>query len=208
MAAVFTANTDFAETEVDSRQLNVTRFPLFFPEKRMFFLEGSEVFSFSSSVSFTPFFSRRIGLFEGEQVPVNFGAKLYGKIGKTNLSILDVGTGGFRTSGGDPIGRQNLFAARITQNIFAESKIGLIFTNGSPTGEKNSLAGFDFNYSTSRFMGDKNLMLAAWMAYNWNEKNEGRHHGFGFRANYPNDLWDIESTYAYYGEALDPGWAI
>ena len=83
---------DFAETEVDERRINLTRFPLFFPEKRMFFLEGSEVFSFSSSVSFMPFFSRRIGLFEGTQIPVRFGTKLYGKIGNTNLAVLDVQT--------------------------------------------------------------------------------------------------------------------
>ena len=72
---------DFAETEVDERRINLTRFPLFFPEKRMFFLEGSETFSFSSSISFVPFISRTIGLYEGRQVPVVFGTKLYGKVG-------------------------------------------------------------------------------------------------------------------------------
>ena len=200
LVGVASYNMDFAETEADERRINLTRFPLFFPEKRMFFLEGSEVFSFSSSISFTPFFSRRIGLFEGSQVPVLFGAKVYGKIGNTNLAVLDVQTG---ESGGLP-GR-NLLAARMTQNIFAQSKVGWIFTNGSPTGERNSLAGVDFNYSSSKFLGDKNVMLAAWAAYNWNEREEGRHHGFGFRADYPNDLWNVQTTYAYYGEALDPG---
>jgi hypothetical protein len=205
LAGVASFNMDFAETEADERRINLTRFPLFFPEKRMFFLEGSEVFSFSSSISFTPFFSRRIGLYQGSQIPVWFGSKLYGKIGDTNLSVLDVQTGAFTPTGGERIGGQNLFAARVTQNIFAESKVGLIFTNGSPTGERNSLAGFDFNYSSSRFLGDKNIWLAAWGVYNWNTQEEGRHHGFGFRANYPNDLWNIQTTYAYYGEALDPG---
>ncbi len=200
LVGVVSCNMDFAETEVDERRINLTRFPLFFPEKRMFFLEGSETFSFSSSISFIPFFSRRIGLYEGKQVPVIFGTKLYGKIGKTNLAFLDVQTGKFES-----LASTNLLAARMTQDIFSESKVGWIFTNGSPTGERNSLAGVDFNYSTSRFTGNKNLMLAAWMAYNWNEKKEGRHHGFGLRANYPNDLWNVESTYAYYGEALDPG---
>jgi hypothetical protein len=199
LVGVVSYNMDFAETEVDERRINLTRFPLFFPEKRMFFLEGSETFNFSSSISFMPFFSRRIGLFQGEQVPVRFGTKLYGKIGSTNISALDVQTG---DSPGLP-GR-NLFAARMTQNVLAESKVGWVLTNGSPTGERNTLAGVDFNYSTSRFAGNKNLMLAAWMAYNWNEK-PGRHHGFGLRANYPNNLWNVESTYAYYGEALDPG---
>lgn len=200
LVGVASYNMDFAETEVDERRINLTRFPLFFPEKRMFFLEGSEVFSFSSSVSFMPFFSRRIGLFEGSQIPVRFGAKLYGKIGNTNLAVLDVQTGAY----GDRDGR-NLLAARMTQNIFAQSKVGWIFTNGSPTGKRNSLAGVDFNYSSSKFLGDKNIMLAAWGAYNWNEREEGRHHGFGFRADYPNDLWNVQTTYAYYGEALDPG---
>lgn len=200
LVGVASYSMDFAETEVDERRINLTRFPLFFPEKRMFFLEGSEVFSFSSSVSFMPFFSRRIGLFEGSQIPVRFGTKLYGKIGNTNLAILDVQTGAY----GDLPGR-NLLAARMTQNIFAQSKVGWIFTNGSPTGERNSLAGGDFNYSSSKFLGDKNIMLAAWGAYNWNEREEGRHHGFGFRADYPNDLWNVQTTYAYYGEALDPG---
>jgi hypothetical protein len=191
---------DFAETEADERRINLTRFPLFFPEKRMFFLEGSEIFNFSSSVSFRPFFSRTIGLSGGNQIPVLFGAKAYGKIGNTNLAVLDVQTG---EAAGLP--GTNFMAARVTQDIFAQSKIGWIFTNGSPTGAHNTLAGMDFQYSTSKFISNKNLMLAAWGAYNWNDKTEGRHHGFGFRADYPNDLWNVQSTYAYYGEALDPG---
>lgn len=200
LVGVASYHMDFAETEVDERRINLTRFPLFFPEKRMFFLEGSETLSFSSSVSFIPFFSRKIGLYEGRQVPVNFGTKVYGKVGRTNLAILDVQTGRL-----DALPGRNMLAARMTQDVFAESKIGWIFTNGSPTRERNSLAGVDFNYATSKFAGNKNLRLAAWAAYNWNEKTEGAHHGFGFRANYPNDLLDIQTTYAYYGKALDPG---
>jgi hypothetical protein len=199
LVGVVSYNMDFAETEVDERRINLTRFPLFYPEKRMFFLEGSETFSFSSSISFQPFISRSIGLYQGQQVPVLFGTKLYGKIGQTNLAVLDAQTDKL----GDLPGR-NFLAARMTQNVFSESKVGWIFTNGSPTGAKNSLAGMDFQYSSSKFMGNKNIMLAAWGAYNWNEE-PGRHHGFGFRAGYPNDLWNIQSTYAYYGEALDPG---
>jgi hypothetical protein len=200
LVGAFSCNMDFAETEADERRINLTRFPMFFPEKRMFFLEGSETFSFSSSVSFQPFFSRKIGLYEGEPVPILFGAKVFGKIGRTNLAALDVQT---EAAAGLP-GR-NFLALRLTQDIFSESKVGMIFTNGSPTGERNTLAASDFRYATSRFAGNKNLNLAAWAAYNWNGKTAGSHLGFGFRANYPNDLWDVQSTYAYYGEALDPG---
>jgi hypothetical protein len=200
LVGAFSYNMDFAETEADERRINLTRFPMFFPEKRMFFLEGSETFAFSSSVSFQPFFSRKIGLYEGEQVPVLFGAKVYGKVGQTNLAFLDVQTEKFSGLPG-----QNFLALRVTRDIFSESKVGLILTNGNPTGERNTLAGADFRYATSRFAGSKNFNLAAWAAYNWNEKTAGSHAGFGFRANYPNDLWDIQSTYAWYGEALDPG---
>ena len=134
LVAVASYNMDFAETEADERRINLTRFPMFFPEKRMFFLEGSENFSFSSSISFTPFFSRTVGLREGRQIPLLFGAKMYGKVGRTNISVLDVQTGA-----ADGVSGQNLLAARVTQNIFDQSKIGLIFTNGSPTGKRNSL---------------------------------------------------------------------
>ncbi|MDD8031009.1 MAG: carbohydrate binding family 9 domain-containing protein [Acidobacteriota bacterium] len=199
LVAAFTYNTDFAETEVDERRINLTRFPLFFPEKRMFFLEGSDIFEFSSSVSFRPFFSRKIGLYQGQQVPINFGAKLYGKVGKFNLAMLDMETESFAE-----LPKNNLFAGRLTYDFLSESKIGAIVTNGSPTGERNTLVGFDVNYASSQFAGNKNIWLAAWAAYNWNDK-EGKHHGFGLRANYPNDLVNIETTYAYYGDALDPG---
>jgi len=199
LVAAFTYNTDFAETEVDERRINLTRFPLFFLEKRMFFLEGSDIFNFSSSVSFRPFFSRKIGLYQGQQVPINFGAKLYGKVGNFNLAMLDM-----ETESMADLPQNNLFAGRLTYDFLSESKIGAIVTNGSPTGERNTLVGFDVNYASSQFAGNKNIWLAAWAAYNWNDK-DGKHHGFGFRANYPNDLVNIETTYAYYGDALDPG---
>ncbi len=89
----FSYNTDFAETEVDERRVNLTRFPLYYPEKRTFFLEGSEIFNFgtTSTQSFSPFFSRKIGLYQGNQVPVIFGTKVFGRLGGTNLAFLDVG---------------------------------------------------------------------------------------------------------------------
>jgi hypothetical protein len=81
-----TINTDFAETEVDNRQINLTRFPLFFPEKRAFFLENAGVFDFARSVvrgqEMIPFFSRRIGLLDGQEVPILAGTKLTGKAGR------------------------------------------------------------------------------------------------------------------------------
>jgi hypothetical protein len=211
-------NTDFAETEVDERQINLTRFPLFFPEKRTFFLEGSEYFNFGTSSgggqyhsSFLPFFSRRIGLVADQQVPVNFGAKLFGRLGRTNISVVDVGTRRF----GDPaaglnLPAKNLLAARVYQNLWEESRVGLIFTDGDPAssapGGYNRLAGVDFRYATSRFQGDKNFTFDAWGVYNWwPDPGKKKHQGFGFRLDYPNDLWDINSSYGYFGDGLNPG---
>jgi hypothetical protein len=83
LVTVLTVNTDFAETEVDTRQINLTRFPLFFPEKRAFFLEGVNQYDFGlglggESPQFIPFFSREIGLLDGEQIPINAGRSSMG----------------------------------------------------------------------------------------------------------------------------------
>ena len=203
----FSFNTDFAETEVDERRINLTRFPLYFPEKRTFFLEGSQIFNFGTNdEEFSPFFSRRIGLFQESRVPLLFGTKVFGRLGQTSIALLDVGTRAFS----DPadaihLPAQNFFAGRIYQNILAESKVGLIFTNGSPTGERNSLAGVDLTYKTSRFMGSQNFSLGGWYVYNWNEKKGGKHQGYGLRLDFPNDLWDINAGYNLWGDSLNPG---
>ncbi len=218
-------NTDFAETEVDERRINLTRFPLYFPEKRTFFLEGSEYFNFGTSQggggydsSFVPFFSRRIGLVEEEQIPVLFGAKLFGRLGQTNISVVDVSTRRFDDpESGLTLPGKNLMAARVYQNLWEESRVGFIFTTGNPTAREdsalpgsgtNTLAGLDFRYATSHLWKDKNFAFDAWAVYNWiqiHEPAQTRHEGFGFRLDYPNDLWDANMSYSYYGDALNPG---
>jgi hypothetical protein len=202
LTGAITVNTDFAETEVDERKLNLTRFPLYYPEKRTFFLEGSDIFEFGStnSSTFLPFFSRRIGLMEGNQVPLTWGTKLFGKIGNSNLSILDVQSG--KT---DIVPSTNMFAGRISQNILEESKVGVIVTNGSQDGSKNTLAGADFRFKTSKFMGSDNFTVDIWGVNNWNEKTGGNKSGFGFKIDYPNDLIDAAISYTFFGDSINPG---
>ncbi len=203
LVGVFTYNTDFAETEVDKRRINLTRFSLYYPEKRSFFLEGSEIFSFGSGLwrLFVPFFSRTIGIFDGEQVPINYGMKVYGKIGKTNIGLLNV-----KTKNTDIVDNKNYFVGRISQNIFEQGKIGMIFTNGNSFGEgDNSLLGLDFNYSTSKFLKNKNFSASTWFTYNWNTIKTGDHSGYGFNLDYPNDLLDISLSYNHLGDSLEPG---
>jgi len=204
LVGVFTYNTDFAETEVDERQINLTRFSLYFPEKRAFFLEGSDIFSFGSGLhrAFVPFFSRNIGIYDSEYiVPIEYGMKVFGKVSNTNLALLNV-----KTKDSEWIPGSNFTAGRIYQNIFAQSKAGIIFTKGDPDSlENNSMIGFDFNFSTSKFLKNKNFNAGGWWVYNWNSIKEGKHYGYGFKLDYPNDLWDISLTYNFFGDSLEPG---
>jgi hypothetical protein len=101
-------------------------------------------------------------------------------------------------------------AARVSQNLWEESRVGLIYTDGNPgsstPGDYNRLAGIDFHLATSRLHGDKNFSFDAWGVYNWwPDPEKKRHQGFGFRLDYPNDLWDMNSSYSYYGDGLNPG---
>lgn len=202
LVGALTINTDFAETDVDQRKLNLTRFPLYYPEKRTFFLEGSDIFDFGSTSSdnFLPFFSRRIGLLDGHQVPLQWGTKLYGKVSNTNLAVLDVQSGY-----SDITTPTNMFAGRISQNIFDESRVGMIFTNGSQSGKQNTLVGADFKYKTSRFMGKDNFSIDLWGVKNWNEANGGNKNGFGLKIDYPNDLIDAAIRYTFFGDSINPG---
>jgi len=202
LAAVFTGNTDFAETEVDTRQVNLTRFPLFFPEKRAFFLEGSNQFEFGLGLgrSFIPFFTRRVGLLRGQQVPVEAGVKLNGRVGRWNLAVLDVQTRETRLAPAT-----NLFAGRASYDINQNLRVGTLVTHGDPEGRKqNTLAGFDAVWRSSRFQGDKNFLVGAWTAFTAGDHPAGGRSGWGFKVDYPNDLWDCAVTFNQFGEALSP----
>jgi hypothetical protein len=209
LAAVFTLNTDFAETEVDSRQLNVTRFPLFFPEKRSFFLEGANQFQFGLGLDgqFIPFFSRKVGLYEGEQIPINAGVKLNGRVGRWNIGLLDVQTrdkyvGSIRSV----VPGTNLFAGRVSYDVTPKLRLGTLLTNGNPDGvHRNTLAGFDGVWRTSQFLGNKNFLAGGWTAFSSGDIPKGNRTGWGFKIDYPNDLWDCFASLNQFGESLDAG---
>ncbi len=212
LAAVFTANTDFAETEVDTRQLNLTRFELFFPERRTFFLEGSNQYQFGLGLDekFLPFFSRRIGLLDGAQIPINAGFKLNGRAGKWNLGVLDVQTRDTELGGGRRVPGTNLFTSRVSYDVTPKLRLGSIVTHGNPDGvHRNTLAGFDAVYRTSQFLGNKNFFVGAWGAFSRSDRAPGEvapgdRSGYGFKIDYPNDRWDCFVSFHKFGESLDP----
>lgn len=204
LLASLTVNTDFAETEVDTRQTNLTRFPLFFPEKRTFFLDGSDIFEFGAGgEALVPFFSRRVGLASGREVPILAGLKTTGRIGQTNVGGLVVRT---REEAG-LASASNLGVVRVKQNVFAESRAGVLAVVGDPLGRGGSWEfGADFTYQTSRFRGDKNFNAGVWgMATGRGDLAAARETtAFGFKVDYPNDLWDCSLIYRRIGDGFDP----
>ncbi|HUQ21253.1 MAG TPA: DUF5916 domain-containing protein [Gemmatimonadaceae bacterium] len=201
--ASLTVNTDFGETEVDERRVNLTRFPLFFPEKRTFFLEGADIFAFGLGLDedVIPFFSRRIGLLEGRQVPIDAGIKLTGRLGGTNFGALTVRTRDVT----DLSTEATMSVLRMQQNVLEESSIGFIATAGDPLERSGSwMFGPDFTYHTSHFRGDKNLLVGAWGLATGRDELGSDRTTAGLKIDYPNDLWDVNFRYKRIGRDFDP----
>ena len=147
----FTVNTDFSQVEVDEQQINLTRFSLFFPEKRDFFLENSGIFQFGSQVQgganrqneLRLFFSRRMGLSdEGEPVPILAGTRLTGRQGAYSLGVINI-----QQRSTDAVSAANFTALRLRRDIFANSDIGAVFLNKDENGPHfNRVAGMDANF--------------------------------------------------------------
>jgi len=213
---VFTVNTDFAETEVDTPQVNLTRFPLFFPEKRAFFLEGANQYDFGLGLGsdFVPFFSRRIGLLDSVPIPLNGGVKLNGRLGRWNLALLDVETRQTIVPAqvvqdlalpSAVVAGTNLLAGRVSFDVNQDLRVGAIFTNGDPAGlKKNTLLGLDAVWRTSKFLGDKNLQMGGWTATTQGDLGPGGRVGWGARIAYPNDLYNCGAEIFDFGSALQP----
>jgi hypothetical protein len=199
-----TVNTDFAETEVDTRRTNLTRFPLFFPEKRTFFIEGDDIFAFGLGLDedVIPYFSRRIGLVDGNEVPILAGTKVSGRIGATNFGGVAIGT---RPEAGVVDTHAFMGVSRVKRNLWRESWIGAIATVGDPLGRAGSwLGGADFTYATSRFRGDKNFLVGVWGLATGREQLGNDSTAHGFKVDYPNDLVDVALTYKRIGRDFDP----
>lgn len=203
LSSTLTFNTDFAATEVDDRQTNLTRFSQFLPEKRSFFLDGSDIFNFGLGLNrdVIPFFSRRIGLVDGREVPILAGGKLSGRIGDTSVSGLITHTG--EVNGVAPT--STMSAIRLKQNILSESRVGLIATAGDPNGLNNSwMTGVDLTLATSRFLGDKNLVFGIWGLISNREDLADDQTALGAQLAYPNDLWSFTTTIKRLGENFQP----
>lgn len=208
LKAALTVRTDFAQTEVDEKQINLTRFSLYFPEKRDFFLDGSNYFIFGingddanpQNTRMIPFFSRRIGLDkDGNPVEIKYGAKFTGKAGDWNFGFLHIKDDNQWDNPGYSTGR-------IVRNFGKQSSVGLIGTHGNALSEtSNSLAGIDLKLATSELSGDKNIALNLYGVKSFTKGTEGDDFSFGAEVNYPNDFFRFRLGYLRIGDNFTPG---
>jgi hypothetical protein len=183
LTADLTANTDFAQVEADSEAINLTRFPLFFPEKREFFLESSGIFDFGTAQRAQLFYSRRIGLREGEPVAILGGARLYGKAGPWTVGALDA-----RTGRGD---EANSLVLRVKHDLLARSYVGAIAMDRSGPGvAAGAERAFGFDVDLPLIVGGQNLEPSFWIAGTRVPGIAGTPVAWRVATDYPNDLFD------------------
>ena len=213
LKASLTVNTDFAETEVDDRQINLTRFPIRFPEKRDFFLEGANIFRFAPSSGVYPYFSRKIGLRSGNPIPILYGGRVIGKIGKVEVAAQQV-----KTRETDNFSSEEFSVIRLKQNFLKESSIGVLYTRRHtnkgkqfvpPLQDRNTL-GIDLTLNTSTFLKNQNLQFQAFAVIHNPElpgeinNNIWDRSARGLRFNFPNDPWSGSLSYREFGVSYDP----
>ena len=216
LTADFTYNTDFAQVEVDQQQVNLTRFSLFFPEKREFFLEGQGIFDFGGGFSndstsfffrgeqFTGeapvlFFSRRIGLEDGAPVPIRGGGRLTGKVGPYSIGLLDVQTG--EEPGLSAVGT-NFAVARVKRDVLRRSAIGALATRRSTAldgGGASSTYGVDGLFSFY-----DNLNINTYLARTETPGLTGDDLSYQTQLNYNGDRWGVVAERLAVGVNFNP----
>jgi hypothetical protein len=204
LTADFTYNTDFAQVEADEQQVNLTRFSLFFPEKRDFFLENQGQFGFggqavSSAGGDVPilFYSRRIGLNEGRQVPIVGGARTTGRVGRYTLGLIDMQT---RTDRGVP--STNFSVARLKRDLFRRSSIGLLLT-GRTAGQRGS--GGNGVYGIDGTFGFRdNFNVNTYWARSNTPGRTGKDVSYRGQIDYAGDRYGLQLEHLVVGDDFNP----
>ncbi len=206
-----TINTDFAQVEADEEQVNLTRFDLFFPEKRPFFLENASTFQFGNPQQIDLFFSRRIGL-SAAALPIDIrgGGRLSGKLGGWNVGLLNIQADDVEDANGNLIGPSNNFSVLRMQREVGRSSYGAIFVNRQGFGQQaadedwNRAYGFDANVQI-----DANQRVSAFIARTDTPSDRATgpagsdYSGRAF-SNYTDNLWQISGGSSQVGENFNP----
>ena len=219
LIADFTFNTDFAQVEEDQQRVNLTRFSLFFPEKRDFFLEGQSIFAFAgvqlrrggfnrpggAGGNLTPimFFSRRIGITEDGIDPITVGGRLTGRAGAYRIGVLNIQTEGID----DVVDATNFSVVRVRRDVLGRSDIGAIATyrrtSVTDAGVSNGLLGLDGNFAFFT-----NLRMNAYYAVTQTKLEEGTPGGdessYMGRLDYGGDRYGLQLEHLKVGESFKP----
>ena len=207
LTADFTYNADFAHVEADEQQVNLTRFSLFFPEKRDFFLENQGIFNFggagttSQTIFDTPimFYSRRIGLDQGQEIPVLVGGRLTGRVGPYTIGVLDMGTRAVDRLG---VPATNFAVARLRRDILRRSAVGVIATRRSPLANSGG-SGETFGVDGS-FAFFTNLSISTYWARTQTPELQGSDTSYRINANYNGDRYGAMAEHMMTGEHFRP----
>lgn len=204
LTGTLTINPDFSDSPLDVRQVNTTRFSLFTPETRDFFLQDVATFQFGGRTmedanNARPFFSRNIGLVRGRPVAIHGGLKISGNVAGIGVGALSVVT---NETSDTP--RQILSVARVTVPVLEESNFGFIVTNGDPTGESNnSVLGTDFQYRSNSLIAGKLLEADAFFERSFSS-TMGDDNAMGLVLNFPNEPVGVELRYKQVGKNFTP----
>jgi len=188
----FSANTDFAQVESDRKQINLSRFSLYYPEKRQFFLEGKNYYDMNIG-SARLFYSRKIGIEQNTEIPIIGGLRLFGKLNKTNIGLMSI-----QTYEKDSVATTNYSIIKIKQDIFKQSSIGFITTQKLSNERVNRVFATNFTYSTSKLFTNKNLLVGGSSAFSDTEISDTttnlNHNNFSYNLflSYPNDVIEYD----------------
>ena len=211
LTADLTINTDFAQVEIDEQQINLTRFSLFFPEKREFFLEGRGIFDFgrggngvlsASSGTDTPdlFYTRRIGLNNAAVIPINAGGRLTGKLGPYAIGLMNVGTANDAASNTSPT---NFTVLRLKRDILKRSSLGVMATNRSRATSgvgSNAAYGVDAAFLLSQAL----TAGTYWAKTNTTGVSAGHNDSYQGRVDYGLDRYGVKAEFLSVGKNFDP----
>ena len=195
----FTINPDFGQVESDRLIVNLTRFSISHSEKRQFFLEAQNFFDFSLGRA-RPYYSRRIGIYKGQETPIIGGGRFLGKMGGSTLGVMVL-----QTAKTDLAETMNFSLIRWKQDILEQSSVGILAIGSTQSGRFNGTGGFDALYSTSSLFGNKNLEVGGAIAATYTSDSKATigsaHRVF---VSYPNDLAEIDASWERVGQDFNP----
>jgi len=216
LIADFTYHTDFAQVEADQEVVNLTRFSLFFPEKRQFFTEGAGIFDFGKAVAglggeaaandpglLALFYSRRIGLVDGQQVPIIGGGRVTGRLGQYAVGVLNITTEE-ETLSTRQVENANFTALRVKRNVLAKSSVGaLVLNSANGISDYNRALGFDAGLVLGRYVTVTSLFAKTFSPAEASAKADGSTSAGVVDFLWKNDKFNYGAQYQDIGEQFN-----